>query len=107
MIIDKKDVYINIMHPTSSYEEFEKFMVLNSALIGICQEIQKVYREDFEFILYKSEEKPEAERRRQYFRQLVLKKIEFEKEMKDLIKKFGVFSKIIDNKRIFTDGNDD
>ena len=28
-------------------------------------------------------------------------------EMRNLIKKFGVFSKVIDGKRIFTDGRDD
>lgn len=107
MIIDGKEIHTRVMHSKSEYEEFEKFMTLNAELIGICQEMRNLYTENFLFILYRVEEKPDTEARRQYFRQLVLKKVAIEEEMRNLIKKFGVFSKVIDGKRIFTDGRDD
>ena len=84
---------------SSRYKTIEEFMVLNSILISLCQEIQKLYYEDYDFMDFIYErQNTSKEYKKQYFKQLLIKKLEIEKYMHDISIKLGVFQKYIAGK---------
>lgn len=109
MELDKKDLDPMKFLIHSRYEIIEKYMVLNTNLISICQEMHKLYHEDYDFIdsIY-SGQNCQKNFKKQYFKQLIQKKLEIEKEMYEISVKLGIFYKLVPKKGwIYTDGKEE